>query len=241
MLDTPYTRKIRSQILNNNQRYIKNLDMVNGEHSGFLNGGNLDTQICEGCGTTLRGGKNKFNSFMHGLRDIGNYLKPVTKPILHAATNKIVEGINSGGVEAMAGAGVKAKRGKYITHKGDKDYHIDRHDVQKAIEPYTQYKRKTKGAGIKEELIKDAKALGKPILKTIANHYLDKGIKYLGGEMDPLKRRAMKNGQIVHQLEGGKIKKVSNWIEHVKKFSKNNNISYKDAMKHPECKSTYIK
>jgi hypothetical protein len=215
--------------------------MVNGEHSGFLNGGNLDTQICEGCGTTLRGGKNKFNSFMHGLRDIGNFLKPVTKPILHAATNKIVEGINSGGVEAMAGAGVKAKRGKYITHKGDKDYHIDRHDVQKAIEPYTQYKRKTKGAGIKEELIKDAKALGKPILKTIANHYLDKGIKYLGGEMDPLKRRAMKNGQIVHQLEGGKIKKVSNWIEHVKKFSKNNNISYKDAMKHPECKSTYIK
>ena len=111
MFDTPYSRKIKSQVLNNDRQHIHNLDMINGEHSGDLNGGNFDTHICDGCGTTFKGGKNKFNSFMHGLKSIGNFLKPVTKSLLHAVTDKAIERINSGGMEAMAGAGIWHLRG----------------------------------------------------------------------------------------------------------------------------------
>ena len=307
MFDTPYSRKIKSQVLNNDRQHIHNLDMINGEHSGFLNGGNFDTHICDGCGTTLKGGKNKFNSFMHGLKSIGNFLKPVIKPLLHAVTDKAIEGINSGGMEAMAGAGIWHLRGKYRTHKGDKDYHIDGHDVREPESPYTHLEKRkyianrrkplTQGAGIKEELIKDAKSLAKPILKTVANHYMDKGFnalekKAFGGNMDPLKKRAMKNAQTVFelnggkiekpkaikmskrksniaqdeldetlhdeipinedknkitkkimndQLDGGKVKKPSAWITHVKAFSKKYNISYRDALKSAQCKSSYKK
>jgi hypothetical protein len=41
-------------------------------------------------------------------------------------------------------------------------------------------------------------------------------------------------------INGGGLKK-NNWIEHVKLYSKNKKISYKDAMKHPECRSSYKK
>jgi hypothetical protein len=34
---------------------------------------------------------------------------------------------------------------------------------------------------------------------------------------------------------------MSNWIEHVKDFSKKNNVSYKDAMSSAKCKNEYTK
>lgn len=41
-------------------------------------------------------------------------------------------------------------------------------------------------------------------------------------------------------INGGTLKRNS-WIEHVKMYSKKNNISYKNALKHPDCKSSYVK
>ena len=34
---------------------------------------------------------------------------------------------------------------------------------------------------------------------------------------------------------------MSNWIEHVKDFSKKNNVSYKEAMSSAKCKNDYAK
>jgi hypothetical protein len=41
--------------------------------------------------------------------------------------------------------------------------------------------------------------------------------------------------------QGGDIKKKNPWIEHVRKFAKENNIGYFKALSDPNCKSTYIK
>ena len=36
-----------------------------------------------------------------------------------------------------------------------------------------------------------------------------------------------------------KNKKTSKWIEHVKAFCLKNNMNYREALSHPECKKTY--
>jgi hypothetical protein len=41
-------------------------------------------------------------------------------------------------------------------------------------------------------------------------------------------------------INGGTLKR-NNWIEHVKNYSKNKNMSYKNALKHPDCKACYTK
>ena len=41
-------------------------------------------------------------------------------------------------------------------------------------------------------------------------------------------------------INGGSIKRNS-WIEHVKNYSKKNNINYKNAMTNPDCKLCYVK
>jgi hypothetical protein len=41
-------------------------------------------------------------------------------------------------------------------------------------------------------------------------------------------------------INGGTLKR-NNWIEHVKNYSKNQNMTYKNALKNPKCRSCYIK
>ena len=41
--------------------------------------------------------------------------------------------------------------------------------------------------------------------------------------------------------EEPETKKSSKWIEHVKEYSKQNNISYKESLKSEKCKSSYKK
>jgi hypothetical protein len=41
--------------------------------------------------------------------------------------------------------------------------------------------------------------------------------------------------------EGGDIKRKNPWVAHVQQFAKENKISYFDALKNPNCKSTYKK
>ena len=41
--------------------------------------------------------------------------------------------------------------------------------------------------------------------------------------------------------KGSKKRTAGKWIGHVKKFAKDNNMSFKDAMSSSECKSSYKK
>ena len=57
-----------------------------------------------------------------------------------------------------------------------------------------------------------------------------------------------KNDKIKDKIKGGKIKSPNNnigmansWINHVKNFAKKHNIKYNEALKHPDCKSSYKK
>jgi hypothetical protein len=42
-------------------------------------------------------------------------------------------------------------------------------------------------------------------------------------------------------IQGGDIKKKNPWIEHVRKFAKENNVGYFKALSDPNCKSQYRK
>jgi hypothetical protein len=48
-------------------------------------------------------------------------------------------------------------------------------------------------------------------------------------------------GKVDILRQGGDIKKKNPWIEHVRKFVKENNIGYFKALSDPKCKSTYKK
>ena len=48
-------------------------------------------------------------------------------------------------------------------------------------------------------------------------------------------------GKVDILRQGGNIKKNNPWIEHVRKFAKENNIGYFKALSNPTCKSTYNK
>jgi alpha-L-fucosidase len=41
--------------------------------------------------------------------------------------------------------------------------------------------------------------------------------------------------------QGGDIKKKNPWVEHVRKFAKENGVGYFKAMSDPKCKSSYKK
>ena len=41
------------------------------------------------------------------------------------------------------------------------------------------------------------------------------------------------------QRKGSKKRTAGKWIGHVKRFAKDNKMSFKDAMSSPECKSSY--
>jgi hypothetical protein len=81
-------------------------------------------------------------------------------------------------------------------------------------------KGKKKGGNILDDLVDD---IGKvaPILPLVA----------LG---KPKKGRA-------EPVEGGKKKKSSSWIEHVKAYAKKHNMKYPDALKDAKCKASYRK
>ena len=88
-----------------------------------------------------------------------------------------------------------------------------------------------KGKGASEDVLNDVKLTAEKMLKggywntmeggvNVSNNHLQ-----LGGH---------------HQL-GGKAKKTSKWIEHVKSFASKNKISYRDALRDKNCKDTYKK
>jgi hypothetical protein len=46
------------------------------------------------------------------------------------------------------------------------------------------------------------------------------------------------SGKVYIIKEGGDIKRKNPWVAHVQQFANENKISYFDALKNPECKST---
>ena len=48
-------------------------------------------------------------------------------------------------------------------------------------------------------------------------------------------------GKVDILRQGGDIKKKNPWIEHVRKFAKDNSVGYFKALSDPRCKSTYKK
>lgn len=80
--------------------------------------------------------------------------------------------------------------------------------------------KKKKGGNILDDLVDDVSKVA-PLLPLIA----------LG---KPKKGRA-------EPVEGGKKKKSSSWIEHVKAYAKKHNMKYPDALKDAKCKASYRK
>ena len=244
MLDTQYGRRLQSKILDNDKKYIQNLNDLHGEQSGYLHGGLLGPQSCPNCGHHLNkhlsGGKNKFNSVMNAFKSIGNYIKPVAKPLIDKGLSKALGAMDN--PELMA-AGIKHHH--YTTRKGDKDHHIRHHDIQESVQPYArrQSKRLHGGGAVSKFIMSEGHKLAKPVLKTIMSHYMDRGFNHVLGE-------GLHGGYApvaTHDLQGGKVRrkrggtKTSAWIEHVKAFAKQHNIKYGEAMSSPECKASYHK
>jgi hypothetical protein len=65
--------------------------------------------------------------------------------------------------------------------------------------------------------------LSTPQLRKITNTFTD-----IAGKVDILR-------------QGGNIKKINPWVEHVQEFAKENNIGYFTVLSNPKCKSTYKK
>ena len=247
MFDTPYSRKIQKTIMNNAMRYNSNQDLINGEHSGYLLGGSGGPATCEGCGMSLKGGRNKF---LDGLKSIGKHIAP----IVEKAASTVAE--NPELLTALMGAGIKNHH--YTTKKGDKDHHIRHHDVVETNAPYTPAVMEGCGMkGGKNKFLDGLKKMGKTLapiaekaVKTVAENpelitaMMGAGVK---SRVDPMKRRALKNAKNLYDheektLDGGKVKKprkASAWIDCVKQYSKTHNISYKEAMKSADCKKQY--
>ena len=110
MYDTNYNRRIQSQILDNTKKHMMNINALNGSgihHKGL---------ICKNCGSVLTGGGHHhitFNDVMGDIKKVGQYIKPVAKPILDAFTKKAVESIGNASPEMMAA-------GMHRFHKGSR-------------------------------------------------------------------------------------------------------------------------
>jgi hypothetical protein len=244
MLDTQYGRRLRSKILENDKRYIQNLNDIHGEQSGYLHGGLLGPQSCPNCGHHLNkhlsGGKNKFNSFMNAVKSIGNYIKPVAKPLIDKGLSKALGAMDN---PEMFAAGIKHHH--YTTKKGDKDHHIQHHDVEEKVKSYSKSKRMHGGSAISKLLMSEGRKLAKPVLKTVMSHYMDRGFNHLLGDNDGLSGGYAPVAS--RDIQGGKVKrkrggtKTSAWIEHVKAFAKQHQMKYGDAMSNAECKASYHK
>ena len=101
-----------------------------------------------------------------------------------------------------------------------------------------------KGKGASEDVLNDVKLTTEKMLKggywntmeggvNVSNNHLQ-----LGGSVPiPKKDKVF----IYHHQLGGKAKKTSKWIEHVKSFASKNKISYRDALRDKNCKDTYKK
>ena len=214
MYDTNYNRKIQSQILDNTKRHMMNIKALNG--SGMKKG-----LICENCGSVLTGGGHhhiSFNDVMNDIKKVGDYIKPVAKPILNAFTNKAVESISNASPMMMAAGMHRFHKGSrsrthhgeldFTTKKGDLVHHINGHYVRDGELPYGRHIRRTgaglterKGSGIKEFLMKEGKDLAKPVLKTVLHHYMDKAMNR-GGSMEDTDRHMLRHAKN-HEFAGG--------------------------------------
>jgi hypothetical protein len=215
MYDTNYNRRIQSQILDNTKKHMMNINALNGSgihHKGL---------ICKKCGSVLTGGGHHhitFNDVMGDIKKVGQYIKPVAKPILDAFTKKAVESIGNASPEMMAAGMHRFHKGSrsrthpgeldFTTKKGDKVHHIDGHFVRDGELPYGRHIRRTgsgfaerKGAGIKEFLMKEGKDLAKPILKTVMHHYMDKAMSR-GGSIEATNKAMLKHARN-HEFAGG--------------------------------------
>ena len=179
MYDTPLNERVKNKILSNTNRHIMNLN--------YLNGSGLQHNYCSHCGNSIfHGGKGHgFKDIMNDIKQVGNYLKPVAKPILHAITDKAITGIESGGAIKKRGRprlgqihNIHLKGSESITHPGELDYttkkndlvhHINGQYVYENILPYGNKlsSRKPRGSGIKIMLKNEAKSLAKPVIKTV--------------------------------------------------------------------------
>ena len=101
-----------------------------------------------------------------------------------------------------------------------------------------------KGKGASEDVLNVVKLTADKILKggywntmeggvNVSNNHLQLG----GSVPTPKKDKVF----IYHHQLGGKAKKTSKWIEHVKSFASKNKISYRDALRDKNCKDTYKK
>ena len=214
MYDTNYNRRIQSQILDNTKKYMMNINALNGSgiHKGL---------ICRKCGSVLSGAGHhhtSFNDVMNDIKKVGDYIKPVAKPILNAFTKKAVESIGNASPEMMAAGMRRFRKGSrsrthpgeldFTTKKGDLVHHIDGHFVRDGELPYGRHIRRTgsgfaerKGSGIKEFLMKEGKDLAKPVLKTVINHYMDKAI-HRGGSIEATNKAMLKHARN-HEFAGG--------------------------------------
>jgi hypothetical protein len=241
MLDTPYNRHIQSKIRHNVARHINHEKL---KDSGL--GHHLDKLICSNCGhhhfvnhDSVKGGKinwkhvgNQFKtagkSIGKGALEIGGSAagtalgvigatatgNPEMAPIAGKLGSMAGSQLGKASGNALFGAGMRKRRStkgsKSKTHPGEKDYTTNKGDKVHHIDNHYVY----------EDLLPYA----------------------IRGGYAPIAAKSIAQG-----LTGGRIskrkssskKKTSNWVEHVKAFSKKHGIKYGDALSDPTCKSSY--
>lgn len=114
------------------------------------------------------------------------------------------------------------------------------------------------GGSIPNELLEDEvpeiieggkKKCCKECVKGGKKKVIKKGGNFLDDVLDDVGKVAMlalgkpksKKGVKKEVIEGGKKKKSSSWIEHVKAYAKKHKIKYPDALKDANCKASYKK
>jgi hypothetical protein len=240
MFSTDYNRKIAEQVNQINEDFIKHSKRVNRMGGGgLLNVADVEkTALGRPVGGNspqyLEGG-NIFKDIFHGIKSIfgGSIPDELLQDIPEGGKKKVVKKKGKGIYEEddlMEDEPVEGGRKKY-KKKGKKGGVAFPEVVEGG-----KKKRVKKGGNFLDDLVDDVGKVA-PLLPLIALGKPKKGVKK-GGILGIKAPSTFYSDKVSNNpFKGGK--KTSKWIEHVKKFARDNKLKYNEALKHPKVKSSY--
>lgn len=240
MFSTDYNRKIAEQVNKINQDFIKHSKRVNRSGGGLLNIAEVDkTALGRPVGGSrdlpdddLEGG-NIFKDIFHGIKSIfgGNIPEELLNDVEGGRKKKYVKkNLKKGkGIYETDDLMEKPEGGR--KKKGKKGGVAPPEVVEGG-----KKKRGKKGGNFLDDLVDDVGKVA-PILPLIALGKPKKAVKK-GGVLGIKAPSTFYSDKVSNNpFKGGK--KTSKWIEHVKKFARDNKLKYNEALKDPKCKASY--
>lgn len=225
MFSTDYNRKIAEQVNKINQDFIKHSKRVNRVGGGLLNVAEVDkTALARPVGGSkdlpedLEGG-NIFKDIFHGIKSI--FGGAIPEELLNGSgiyeTDDLMEKPEGGRKKRGKKGGVAPPE---VVEGGRKKY----------------VKKNKKGGNFLDDLVDNVGKVA-PLLPLIALGKPKKAVKK-GGVLGIKAPSTFYSDKVSNNpFKGGK--KTSKWIEHVKKFARDNKLKYNEALKHPKCKASY--